>query len=119
MVRLPFSTRGSRRMPTPLLTASMPVNVPPPSENARRKTIATHSRAAGRFANTYAISNAREYWAEGVQDWFDANLQAFPADGVHNAVNTRVELMNYDPELAGLIGEVFRDAGHGATARAR
>ena len=37
MVRLPVRTRGSRMMPRPLDTASIPVNVPPPSANARMK----------------------------------------------------------------------------------
>ena len=32
IVRLAVCTRGSRMMPTPLETASMPVYVPPPSE---------------------------------------------------------------------------------------
>ena len=32
--------------------------------------------AKGLFKNTYAATNADEYWAEGVQDWFDANLKA-------------------------------------------
>ena len=41
MVFLPVSTRGSRRISVLLLTASMPVNDAPPSENARRKMTAT------------------------------------------------------------------------------
>ena len=32
IVRLAVCTRGSRMMPTPFETASMPVYVPPPSE---------------------------------------------------------------------------------------
>jgi len=43
MVRLPVSTRGSRRMAVLLETASMPVNVPPPSENALRNSASTPS----------------------------------------------------------------------------
>ena len=37
IVRLPVRTRGSRMMPRPFETASIPVNVPPPSANARKK----------------------------------------------------------------------------------
>ena len=48
-----------------------------------------------------------EYWAEGVQSWFDANLQAVPTNGVHNAVNTQDELKSYDAGLASLIEQVF------------
>ncbi len=64
---------------------------------------------AGLFANTYAATNPDEYWAEGVQDWFDTNLTADPANGVHNGIHTRAQLMTYDPGLAALIAEVFGD----------
>ena len=37
MVRLPVSSRGWRRIWRPLLTASIPVKVPPPIAKARRK----------------------------------------------------------------------------------
>ena len=45
IVRLAVRTRGSRMIAMPFDTASMPVNVPPPSENARRKTSATPTEA--------------------------------------------------------------------------
>jgi len=61
----------------------------------------------GLFKNTYAATNADEYWAEGVQDWFDANLKATPANGIHNEIGTRVDLKKYDPALAGLLEKVF------------
>jgi len=61
----------------------------------------------GLWKNTCAAKNHEEYWSEGVQSWFDANRQ----DGRgHNHVNTRKELEAYDPDLAGLIAEVFRHA---------
>ena len=46
---MPVATRGSRRMAVLLLTASIPVNVPPPSENAFRKSAITaeHAHLAG------------------------------------------------------------------------
>ena len=61
----------------------------------------------GLFKNTYAATNADEYWAEGVQDWFDANLKAKPANGIHNEIGTRVDLKKYDPALAALLEKVF------------
>lgn len=67
--------------------------------------------ATGRWQNTYAATNVDEYWAEGVQSWFDANAEATPANGIHNHVNTREELTAYDPALASLVSE-----GFGATA---
>jgi len=59
----------------------------------------------GLWKNTYAASNPGEYWAEGVQSWFDANRQN---NYNHNHVNTRKELEAYDPDLAQLIAETFR-----------
>lgn len=62
---------------------------------------------AGKWADTYAGTNADEYWAEGVQDWFDSNEQRIPTDGIHNEINTRAELLVYDAGLAALMAEVF------------
>jgi hypothetical protein len=39
--------------------------------------------ASWRFANTYALENLQEYWAEGVQNWYNTNLEAIPANGIH------------------------------------
>ncbi len=62
--------------------------------------------AKGLWKGTYAATNRDEYWAEGVQSWFDTNR---PPDHDHNHVDTREELEKYDPDLAKLIAEVFRD----------
>lgn len=59
------------------------------------------------WTNTYAGSDVREYWAEGVQCWFNCNLEAIPANGVHNQINTRAELQTYDPTLYALIAKYF------------
>jgi len=61
----------------------------------------------GLWENTYAGSNRDEYWAEGVQDYFNTNLQARPTNGVHNYVNTRRELAEYDPRLFEFIDSIF------------
>ena len=61
---------------------------------------------AGLWDQTYAAENVEEYWAEGVQSWFDLND---PPGPIHNEIDTRSELENYDPALAGLIHEVFGD----------
>jgi hypothetical protein len=60
----------------------------------------------GLFKGTYAGTNASEYWAEAVQSWFDNNREN---DSLHNHVNTRAELKEYDPELAKLVAEVLGD----------
>ena len=65
--------------------------------------------AQGLWKDTYAASNADEYWAEGVQDWFDTNLSAKPPNGIHNEIHTRDQLKKYDPTLAALLAKVFPD----------
>jgi hypothetical protein len=78
-----------------------------PTFDERLKQLFERSIQAGRWENTYAATNREEYWAEGVQDYFDCNsTRANP--GVHNDVNTREELKAHDPELFALIDEVFR-----------
>jgi hypothetical protein len=69
------------------------------------------ARAAGLFTNTYAGEQAAEYFAEGVQDWYNTNLQTVSGkpDGVHNDINTRAELEKYDPALYKLLSEVLPD----------
>ncbi|MBT3314303.1 MAG: hypothetical protein HN390_06790 [Anaerolineae bacterium] len=63
----------------------------------------------GLWENTYAGSNMQEYWAEGVQSYFNANIQSVLGDGVHNHVNTREELAEYDPVLYDFISDIFND----------
>ena len=62
------------------------------------------------WENTLASRDLLNYWAEGVQSFFDANAESEDGepDGVHNHVNTREELVEYDPTLAALIREVFK-----------
>ncbi len=81
------------------------VTVDPTFDNRLK---ATYERAMNaKLWNTkYASVNAAEYWAEGVQSWFDNNRQP---DHDHNHVDTRKELKEYDPGLASLCKEVFGD----------
>ncbi|MCY4398322.1 MAG: hypothetical protein OXE96_03115 [Gemmatimonadetes bacterium] len=62
----------------------------------------------GLWSDTYAAANRLEYWAEGVQSWFDVNQD--PQAGVHNHVDTRVELKDYDPPLAAVVERFMGDA---------
>ena len=59
---------------------------------------------AGLWKTKYASVNHAEYFAEGVQSWFDNNR---PPDHDHNHVDTRKELIEYDAGLAALCEEVF------------
>ena len=63
--------------------------------------------AAGKYKNTYARTNIWEYWAEGVQNWFNVNAEVERADGKHNWVNTREDMKKYDPELYEIVGRYF------------
>ncbi len=77
-----------------------------PSFDGRLQSAYAQAREAGRWANTYAMENHREYWAEGVQSWFDTNRRN---DDQHGPIATRAELLAYDPPLAALLAEVFGD----------
>ena len=78
-----------------------------PNFDERLKSTTSRRWLMGSGKETYAASNREEYWAEGVQDYFDCNASS-PREGVHNEVNTREELQKYDPRLFALIDEVFR-----------
>ena len=80
-----------------------------PNFDAELQAAYNSAKANNLWTNTYAISEVREYWAEGVQDWFNCNIEAIPANGVHNQINTRAELQTYDPMLYNLIKRYFAD----------
>ena len=67
------------------------------------------AKESGILDNTYRITDKEEYFAEGVQDWFDTNAEMPHTDGKHNWCNTREELRDYDPGLYQLIAEYFPD----------
>ena len=78
-----------------------------PSFNARLQNAYSYAKSRGLWANTYAMSTWKEYFAEGVQSYFNVNAYASPPDGIHNKINTRDKLRQYDPTLFGLVKEVF------------
>lgn len=63
--------------------------------------------AAGKWKDTYAGSNVDEYFAEGVQSYFDTNIAVTPPNGIHNEIRTRAALATYDPALHGLVAELY------------
>ena len=65
--------------------------------------------AEGKWKNVYAATNIEEYWAEGVQTWFNVNAEVNNdgGDGNHNKVNTREELKRYDPGLYSILARFF------------
>ena len=78
-----------------------------PGFNSRLQTAYRYAQSRGLWANTYAMSTWKEYFAEGVQSYFHVNNYANPPDGIHNHVNTREKLRTYDPTLYALVKEVF------------
>ena len=61
----------------------------------------------GKWENTYAATNIAEYWAEGVQNWFNVNAEVPFPDGKHNQINTREELHTYDKGLYDILSDFF------------
>jgi hypothetical protein len=80
-----------------------------PTFESRLTAAFESAESTGLFANTYALENAQEYWAEGVQDWYYTNLESDPPNGIHNFVDRREELLEYDPVLYGLVAELLPD----------
>ena len=78
-----------------------------PDFNDRLETIRQHALEKGLWSKTYGIGSKEEYFAECVQSFFNCNRYSVPANGVHNWVNRRVKLKNYDPEMYALLKEYF------------
>jgi hypothetical protein len=77
-----------------------------PTFDTRLKAAYDAAMKAGLWKGKYASTNHHEYFAEGVQSWFDNNRVN---DHDHNHVNTRALLVEYDRGLAALCREVFSD----------
>ncbi len=75
-----------------------------PTFDRRLEAAYDKAMAEGLWKGKYASVNHHEYFAEGVQSWFDNNRQP---DHDHNHVDTRKELIEYDPRLTRLCEEVF------------
>ncbi len=67
----------------------------------------SNARRRGLWRSTYAMNTIQEYFAEGVQSFFDVNAYSARPNGIHNHVNTRAKLRGYDPTLFRLLKEVF------------
>jgi len=80
--------------------------------NTRLKALYQQAKQSGRF-RAYGMSNHGEFWAEGVQSWFNCNrrggLEARGPKGEHLChINTREELKTHLPAFAELLDEAFR-----------
>lgn len=83
----------------------MGLNTTDPKFDARLKETYEAAMREKLWEGKYASRNKEEYWAEGVQSYFDTNRLP---DHDHNHVRTRESLTKYDPQLAVLIDETFR-----------
>lgn len=70
-----------------------------------RELFENSTRKKGLWKRTYAAENYKEFWAEGVQSYFDANDNN---NSQHGDVDTRAKLERYDPEFFALIDSVFK-----------
>lgn len=77
-----------------------------PTFDERLKKAYDDAMAKGLWKGKYPSVNHHEYFAEGVQTWFDDNRVN---DHDHNHVHLRSQLEEYDPGLAALCREVFGD----------
>jgi len=77
-----------------------------PTFDTRLEATYNAAMKAGLWKGKYAAVNHDEYFAEGVQSWFDDNRVN---DHDHNHVHLRSQLIEYDPGLAALCREVFGD----------
>ena len=78
-----------------------------PDFDSRLQTLYENAKARGILNGTYRITDKEEYFAEGIQDWFNTNAEMDHPDGKHNWCNTREELEDFDPDLYHLIAEYF------------
>jgi Mlc titration factor MtfA (ptsG expression regulator) len=81
------------------------LNCDPTFDQRLQKTYEAAMKA-GLWKGKYAATNRFEYFAEGVQSWFDDNRVN---DHDHNHVHLRSQLIEYDPGLAAMCREVFGD----------
>ena len=78
-----------------------------PAFNKRLQQCMQHAKEKGLWKDTYAMTDIYEYFAECVQSFFDCARYSEKPNGVHNAINRRVKLKEYDPEMYNLLKEYF------------
>jgi len=82
-----------------------------PKFNDRLRALFEKARKSGRFRG-YAMTSFGEFWAEGVQSWFNCNrnggIEALDANGKTICqVNTRSQMKRYLPEFSKMIDQAF------------
>lgn len=80
-----------------------------PNFDTELEKLMEEAKAKGLWANTYALDNKYEYFAETVQSFFNCNRFSEEPNGVHNSINTREKLKAYDPDMYNLLLQYFPD----------
>jgi hypothetical protein len=70
------------------------------------------ARAKHRWVGTAAAQNRAEYWAAGVEAYFDAAGEGNAPNDADRPITTRAALKAYDPALYALVDETMAYAGH-------
>ena len=78
-----------------------------PTFNDRLQQLYENAHSKSLLKDTYRDTDKEEYFAEGVQDWFNVNAEMAEADGKHNWCNTREDLLDFDPDLYQLLKQYF------------
>ncbi len=86
----------------------MGLNTVDPKFEPRLKDAYDAANKKGLWAKTYAATDFKEYWAEGVQSYFDCNMSVRVPDGIHNGVANRASLKKYDLALYELIDDTLK-----------
>ncbi len=75
----------------------------------RFRAVYAHAKEAGKWPNTYAISNYEEYFATLTTVWFNVMEEGVGGtwDGVRGPVNTREELYRYDREAYDFFHDIY------------
>ena len=79
-----------------------------PTWTERRNRTHRNAIEKGLWKNTYAASNAGEFWAEICQSYFDCNRTN---NWNHGPIGKREELKAYDPESYDLVRDTFKLSG--------
>jgi hypothetical protein len=78
----------------------------------RLKKIHDETSSKGRWQGTPAARSRIEYWAAGVDAYFDAAGDGLPPHLADRPITTRAALQAYDPALYALVDETMAYAGH-------
>ncbi|KAK3773277.1 hypothetical protein RRG08_053662 [Elysia crispata] len=75
--------------------------------DGRMRAAYAHAKKTGLFKDTLFMKSVQDFFAEGVQSYFNVQTYRAKPDGVHGPIATRGALKYYDPDLYNLIKEIF------------